>query len=86
MKEAAVAEMAKIAETVDRLATPGMKPKDLIAAVRKEHPHASKKDVSRAAFYAVIIASEQKSNRVTDLHDIAVQTRNSQDDTQLDDH
>ncbi|MDL2408188.1 hypothetical protein PY650_21565 [Rhizobium calliandrae] len=86
MKQPAMSEMANIAETVGRLATNGMKPKELIAAVRQEHPNASKKDVSRAAFYAVIIASQQKSERVVDLHNLAVQTRNSPDDARLDDH
>ncbi|NLR97238.1 hypothetical protein HGP17_10370 [Rhizobium sp. P38BS-XIX] len=73
-------EIARIAETVERLAKPDMKPKDLVAAVRKEHPHASKKEVSRAAFYAVIVASENASDRVAELHNIAFDTRNSQDD------
>jgi hypothetical protein len=86
MKNNAMAEMARIAETVYRLARPGMKSKELIAAVRKEHPNISKKEITRAAFYAVILASEQKSERVSELHDIALQTRNSPDDTQLDDH
>jgi len=85
MKDSAMAELARIAETVERLARPGMKPKELIAAVRKEHPNVSKKEITRAAFYAVIVASEQKSGRVSDLHDIALQTRNTPDDTRLDD-
>jgi hypothetical protein len=86
MKEKAMAEIARIAETVERLAKPGMEPKDLLDAVRKEHPHATKKEVARAAFYAVILASEQDSDRVTELHHIAVDTRNSHDNTSLDDH
>lgn len=86
MKEKTMAEIARIAETVERLAKPGMKPKDLVEAVRKEHPHATKKEVSRAAFYTVILASEQDSDRVTELHHIAVATRNSHDETPLDDH
>jgi len=86
MKDNAMAEMARIAETVDRLARPKMKPKELITAVRKEHPNVSKKEITRAAFYAVILASEQKSERVSELHDLAVQTRNSPDETRLDDH
>ncbi len=86
MKEKTRAEIARIAETVERLAKPGMKPKDLVVAVRKEHPHATKREVARAAFYAVILASEQDSNRMTELHHIAVDTRNSDDDTSLDVH
>lgn len=81
-----MAEIAEIAETVERLAEPGMKPKELLRAVRKEHPYATKKDVSRAAFYAVILASEKDSDRVTQLHDIAIDTRNSHEESYLDDH
>jgi hypothetical protein len=52
-----MSDLQEIARTVSRLATPGIKPKDLVAAVRKRHPDASKKQVSRAAFMAMIIAA-----------------------------
>ncbi len=81
-----MAETASIAKTVASLARPGMKPKELISAVRTEHPEATKKDIARAAFYAVILASEEMSNRVEELHDIAIETRNSSDDSALNDH
>ena len=42
-----------IASTVQRLARPDLKTKEIIAAVRREHPGASKKDVVKAAFYAL---------------------------------
>ena len=63
-----------------------MKPKELISAVRTGHSEATKKDIARAAFYAVILASEEMSNRVEELHDIAIETRNSSDDSALNDH
>ncbi|WP_041679172.1 hypothetical protein [Rhizobium etli] len=85
MKANAMSELARVAKTIDRLVRPGMKPKELIAAVRKKHPNISKKEITRAAFYAVIVAAEQKSDRVSDLHDMAVRTRNSPDETPLDD-
>ncbi|KAB1071538.1 hypothetical protein [Methylobacterium planeticum] len=47
-----------IAATISSLVAPGKKPKALIAAVREQHPGASKKDIVRAAFYALI---EQKN-------------------------
>ncbi|MFD2237767.1 hypothetical protein [Aureimonas populi] len=47
-----------IAATVSRLARPDVKPKDIIKAVRKEHPSASKKDVVRAAFYALALRND----------------------------
>jgi hypothetical protein len=38
-----MSETEKIAETISKLATPGMRPKQLIEAVRKVHSKATKK-------------------------------------------
>ncbi|WP_412065905.1 hypothetical protein [Rhizobium sp. SYY.PMSO] len=73
-------DIAEIARTVTDLVAPGMLPKDLIHAVREKHPGASKKEISRAAFYAVILAAEQKSERANRLYDFASVTRNDLDD------
>jgi hypothetical protein len=45
-----MSDLQAIAKTVANLAAPGLKPKELIAAVRKQHPDASKKEISRGAF------------------------------------
>lgn len=45
-----------LSATLRRVAAPCMAPKALRAAVREQHPEASKKDVVRAAFYALIDA------------------------------
>ena len=50
-----------IAGTVHELATPDMKPKALIAAVREKHPEAKKSDIVRAAFFAVIAPFGRRS-------------------------
>jgi hypothetical protein len=61
------------------LQNPGCAPKELIAPVRKEHPKIPKKEVARAAFYAVILAAERTAERADDLHRLAVETRNSRE-------
>ncbi|SFO68122.1 hypothetical protein SAMN03159463_02663 [Mesorhizobium sp. NFR06] len=47
-------ELQAIGDTLMRLVTPGMTPKELVKAVRKEHPDARRKDIARAAFHAII--------------------------------
>ena len=56
------------------------KSKDLVDAVRKKHPAASKKEISRAAFYAVILAAEEEPGRAEELHELASVTRNDLDE------
>ncbi len=48
-----MATIEQLAATLQGLAGPGIKRKELIAAVREKHPKASKKDIVRAAFYAL---------------------------------
>lgn len=73
-------DIAEVARSVAELVAPSMSSKDLIQAVREKHPGASKKEISRAAFYAVILAAEQKSERANGLYDFASVTRNDLDD------
>lgn len=75
-------EIEKIAKTVSKLAKPEMRPKELFEAVRKVHSEATKKEITRGAFYAVIIASGNQPGAVHGLHDLAMESRKStQDDT-----
>lgn len=46
-------DMQAIADTLMRVVTPEMSPKQLIKAVQKEHPKVSKKDIARAAFFSI---------------------------------
>lgn len=68
-------EIEAIAETVMRLATPKIGPDKLISAVRKEHPDASKKDVVRAAFFAIIAHADGDPDQMRQLHDFALRER-----------
>jgi hypothetical protein len=76
----AVRQIEKISETLTRLATPGLKPKKLLKAVRKEHPQASKKEIARAAFFALIVAADQDPDKAKRLQDFALVERTADDD------
>ncbi len=77
MREKKLRDLQKIAETVKKLAVPGMKPKALIAAVKEHHPDASKKEIAQAAFLSVILSAEFEPEDTQALHDIAVDMRDS---------
>jgi hypothetical protein len=70
-----MSELEAIARTVARLATPGMTPKDLVSAVRHHHPDATKKEVSRAAFMAVILASDTDPDHAKHVQALALGSR-----------
>lgn len=70
-----MASIEELAGTLQRLAQPGMKRKELIASVRERHPKASKKDIVRAAFYALTSAVEGDTERARRLHDFALNER-----------
>lgn len=77
MREKELREIEGIAETIRQLATPGMKPKALIAAVKEKHPEATKKEIARAAFLSVILSAEYDPEDTQALHDIAMDTRDA---------
>ncbi|MCJ8520467.1 hypothetical protein ABID21_003672 [Pseudorhizobium tarimense] len=70
-----MSEIEKIARTVSKLAKPKMRPKELFEAVRKVHPKATKKEITRGAFYAVIMAAGSRPDAVHGLHDLATESR-----------
>lgn len=72
-------EIEVIASTVLRMAQPGVTPKSLLDAVREEHPRASKKEVVRAAFYAVLSNADDDPARAARLHDFAMRERKGDD-------
>ncbi|MBB4000483.1 hypothetical protein [Aureimonas pseudogalii] len=61
-----------IAVSVTELAQPGIKPKDLIEAVRERHPAASKKQIVRGAFMAVITQVEAEPGKAARMHEAAI--------------
>ncbi|MGF3027394.1 hypothetical protein ACQVP2_31875 [Methylobacterium aquaticum] len=69
-----------IAKTVANLAAPDLKPKELIAAVRKQHPDASKKEISRGAFLAMIQAADGDPDRARRVQEMALASRGDHDD------
>ena len=75
-----MSDIPTIACSINALATPGMKPKDLIAAVREKHPEASKKDVVRAAFYAVITQADADPEKAERIQNLALNERSSEDE------
>jgi hypothetical protein len=60
-----------------QVAKPGLKPRDLIRAVRQTHPKATKKQVVRAAFYALVSEKKVDDGTAATLHDFAISERAS---------
>ena len=52
--------LREIGDTLLKLVTPDMTPKQLLKAVKKAHPKASKQEVVRAAFYAIISKADKR--------------------------
>ncbi|TAU37637.1 hypothetical protein ELI43_34035 [Rhizobium leguminosarum] len=77
MREKKLREIETMAEVIRELAVPGMKPKALIEAVKARFPSATKKEVARAAFLSVILSAEYDSEDTQALHDLAIDTRDS---------
>ncbi|WP_187277356.1 hypothetical protein [Methylobacterium sp. WL103] len=67
-----MASIAEVAATMRDVVTPGMKPKEIRAAIREKHPEASKKEIVRAAFYAL---AEAPAGALADLHGFALSER-----------
>jgi hypothetical protein len=76
----AASDLEKISQTLLRLASPDLKPKKLIKAVRKEHPKASKKEIVRAAFMALIVHADHDPEKTKRLHEFALAERAGDDE------
>lgn len=74
-----MATIEQLATTLQGLAGPGIKRKELIAAVREKHPKASKKDIVRAAFYALTSIVENDVERAQRLQDFALNERTAEE-------
>jgi hypothetical protein len=75
-----MASIAEIAETLRGVATSGMKPKAVLAAVRERHPEVTKKEVVRAAFYALTESHGSNPEHLGDLHSFALTERATEED------
>ena len=66
----AVRDIQRLSDTIAKLASPDMKPKELLKAVKVQHPDASGKDITRAALYAMIVhavSDEEKARRLQEF-------------------
>ena len=70
-----MSDVEKLARAVIESRVSGMKPKDLIEAVRAKHPKASKKEISRAAFYAVIMMADTHPDDAAEVQALALASR-----------
>jgi hypothetical protein len=75
-----MSRIERLAATVRAVARPALKPKEIIAEVRRQHPKASRKDVVRAAFYALIEDGGQGGDQSQLLHELAITQRAPGDD------
>ena len=67
--------MQAIGDTLMRIVTPDMTPKQLVKAARKEHPDASKKDIARAAFFSIITHADDDHGKAKNLQAFAIAER-----------
>jgi hypothetical protein len=73
-------ELQAIGDTLMRVVTPEMTPKQLLKAAKKEHPDASKKDIARAAFFSIIANADQDISKFRNLQAFALAERTQQPD------
>lgn len=70
-------EIEKISATLASLATPKITPRELLRAVRKRHPEASRKTIVRAAFYSIISNADSDPAKADRLQGFAIGERAS---------
>lgn len=70
----------EIAATMRTVVTPGMKPKEIRSAIREKYPEASKKEIVRAAFYALTEIPPTGTDALSDLHNFALTERGVDED------
>ena len=75
-----MASIEELAAAMRTIATPGMKPKALRAAIRDRYPDATKKEIVRAAFYAVTETAPADSHGVAEIHEFALVERATGDE------
>jgi hypothetical protein len=75
-----MSKIEEIASTVLLVLKPGMKPKELLKAVEQAHPKASKKDVARGAFFAMLTIAEKSPDTAQVLYAAGMSLRVGDDD------
>jgi hypothetical protein len=79
-----MASMDEIAATLRGVVRAGMTPKELRVAVRERHPDASKREIVRAAFYALTDVPASGEATLADLHTFALSERGQDDHAEAD--
>lgn len=74
-----MASIEEIASALHAIAKPGMKPKALRTAIRQKYPDVTKKEVVRAAFYALTEPSPAQHGAHDELHNFALAERIAED-------
>ncbi len=67
--------VAEMAETLVAVARPGITPKELFETVRRRYPKASRKEIARAAYFALIRHSSNAPEKANELRALAVASR-----------
>lgn len=75
-----MSDLQPLAATLRKVAQANMKPKDLVAAVREHHPEATKKQIVRAAFFALTQDAPHDGPQSQRLHAFALTERAGEDE------
>jgi hypothetical protein len=67
----------EIQVTLMKLVKPRMSPKELLREARRAHPHATKKEIIRAAFASIIAYADSDVDKAMILQDFALKERGS---------
>ena len=81
MRVAKEDEQQLLKATIVRLLPDGLSPKKMLAAVKAEYPKASKSDIIRAAFAAMIETADTDTLKSLALHGVAMDLRKSGSET-----
>ena len=76
-----MSSISDLAAVLRQVASPGMKPKKLVAAVREKHPDVTKKEIVRAAFFALSDGHDADPAQSGALHDFALKERGTDDES-----
>ena len=71
-------DLKVLGEAILHVITPNSTPNRIIKALRKAHPEVTKKELVRAAFYALIAHADTQPDKASALHHFAITQRGSE--------
>lgn len=74
----AIDRIEDLSSALVAMARPGLKPRDLIKAVLRAHPSATKKQVVRAAFHTLVSETRVDAASAAAIYDLAITERASE--------